>query len=162
MKYEDVTDIGLSQKIIEEGISNANLIYIMTGHCKITKRIIDDQVCKSELSTAINYSGRQRSKHANFLLHFNLIDIRKTMSSESNMLLISGLCISSETIFLFLTWVYRYRGACIDPESVLDRKPTSCTAIAMCNMDIVFIDASTNIYNNDPRTSEASLAELQD
>lgn len=61
-----------------------------------------------------------------------------------------GILYLTRCLYSPLTLVLRYRGACIDPESVLDRKPTGCTATAMCNMDIAFVDASTNIYNNDP------------
>mmetsp|Transcript_47718 Transcript_47718/g.149617 ORF Transcript_47718/g.149617 Transcript_47718/m.149617 type:complete len:465 (-) Transcript_47718:393-1787(-) len=110
----------MGERIIDEGVSNSNLIYIMTGHCKITKRIIDDQAEK-----------QARKLPTPFRPHRHLNDDELSIEYEVEIGIL-------------------YRGACIDPESVLDRKPTGCTATAMCNMDIAFVDASTNIYNNDP------------
>jgi CRP-like cAMP-binding protein len=109
--------------VLREGDNNKELIFLMSGHCHVTKYVQDEQ----------------RKKMA-AMLPSPLRSDASIAVADSNKLP-DGLSIDIVTL---------YRGAILDAESSLELKPASFTATAMSYVEVALIDVSKWINIDNP------------
>lgn len=115
--------------IVEEGAYTTVLMFIVVGHCKVTKHVVDDRV-------------KLRAKQ-----------LPSPLKVAASLLRSQALSSDADVEIGML-----YRGSCIDPEAVLGRTRSNYCATAMSNVDVLCIDCITHIFVDNPAIDSETLA----
>ena len=115
--------------ITQEGTYNKNLLFIVSGHCHVTKHVVDEKLKKK----AALLPSPLRSTVA-----LALMEGGSKSQADGREVDITVL----------------YRGAVIDAEAALEMKHATYTATAMSHVEVAYIDTSMGIFVDDPVSLE--------
>eukprot|EP00286_Rhodomonas_abbreviata_P000334 CAMPEP_0181291444 /NCGR_PEP_ID=MMETSP1101-20121128/1969_1 /TAXON_ID=46948 /ORGANISM="Rhodomonas abbreviata, Strain Caron Lab Isolate" /LENGTH=494 /DNA_ID=CAMNT_0023395833 /DNA_START=83 /DNA_END=1567 /DNA_ORIENTATION=- len=118
----------MGDTIVQEGTYTTSLMFVVVGHVKVTKHVVDDRVKLRAQQLPSPLRGATANRSAQIM-------------TENNVAI--GIL---------------YRGSCIDPEAVLGRTRCNYTATAMSNVDIVYVETLTHIFVDNPVIDSDTLA----
>jgi len=110
--------------ILSEGKDNRNLMFLLAGHCQVTKYVVDEKLKKrsAKLASPLRSSA--------------------SMSLASNS--------ADETGGREIDITMLYRGSILDSEAVLDMKAATVTVIAKSQVEVAFLKTNECIFIDDP------------
>ncbi len=121
--------------IISEGSQTKQIFFVASGHCHVTKHVVD---LKKKKKAAL---------------------LPSPLKSNITMTLANNRPSSPDGRDIDI--VMLYRGAVLDAEAALELKPCNYTVTAMSRVEVASIDTSDSIFIDDPVIDEDTQAKLK-
>lgn len=122
--------------ILSEGDDNKKLIFLLSGHCHVTKYVVDEKLKRR----AEKLASPLRSSASMAMANGHGPDVNGGREIDIAML---------------------YRGALLDPEAVLEMKASTIAVRAKSHVEVVFINTNDDIFIDDPVSLVQKLGVVQ-